>query len=138
MLAFHHHAVACVDLPRMEAFYAQVLGLPVLRRWPDGQGGERSLWLGVGEGFLALERAAPNRAVVPMPRPFEELSPGHHLLALRIPLAERATWRSRLEAAGALVERESPYSLFFRDPEGNRLALSHHPDAVVAQPGSGG
>ena len=54
----HHIAVKVADLARAESFYVELLGLPVLRRWPmpDGKG-ERSLWLDLGAGaFLALER----------------------------------------------------------------------------------
>ncbi len=60
MLAFHHVAIQCADLARCERFYREVLGLQVLRRWPREEGGDRSVWLSVGdggEGFLALERA---------------------------------------------------------------------------------
>ena len=41
----HHVALRCADLGRCEAFYREVLGLPVLRRWPDEGGGDRSVWL---------------------------------------------------------------------------------------------
>ena len=42
----HHVAVKVADLTRAEAFYATVLGLSVLRRWPMPDGvGELSLWL---------------------------------------------------------------------------------------------
>src|SRR5688572_20727804 len=58
--AVHHLALLVDDLPAAERFYRDVLGLPVLRRWPDADGGERSVWLDLGGGaFLALERATP-------------------------------------------------------------------------------
>jgi catechol 2,3-dioxygenase-like lactoylglutathione lyase family enzyme len=72
--------------------------------------------------FLAIERAAtlaPTRA---------DDAPGHHCVALKIAEKERAEWRERLETAGHPVERESPYSMYFRDPDGNLLALSHYPE----------
>jgi glyoxylase I family protein len=79
---FHHLAIRCGDLGGCERFYREVLGLAVLRRWPAPQGGDRSVWLAVGDGFLALERAGGPAA-----------EPGSE-----------------------------------RDPEGNRVGLSHWPD----------
>ncbi|MES1172275.1 MAG: VOC family protein [Bacteroidota bacterium] len=134
----HHFAIKVRDLPAAERFYREVLGLAVQKRWPaaGGGGGDRSVWLSTGDGagtFLALEVAtdprAPDRADHAEGEP-----PGHHLLALRIPLAQRARWEERLAAAGVPVSHRSPYTIYFTDPEGNRLGLSHHPDPDPAGP----
>jgi catechol 2,3-dioxygenase-like lactoylglutathione lyase family enzyme len=123
-LGLHHVAIQCHDLERCERFYREVLGLPVLRRWPREGGGDRSVWLAAGEGFLALERAdAP-----PEPGAWRDGRSGLHLLALRIGPGERAAWRARLAARGAEVVHETRWTLYVRDPEGNRVGLSHHPD----------
>lgn len=61
--------------------------------------------------------------------------PGWHLLALTISAADRNDWRTRLAAAGIPITGESAYSLYFSDPEGNRLALSHYPAQAGAAPG---
>ncbi len=129
MLRFHHQALQVVDLPAMERFYRSLFELPVLQRWPDGAGGDRSVWLGLEQGFLALEKAPPGSAVPPR-GDFGDGRVGLYVLALRIELADRARWESRLSAAGVAIERRTAFSLFFRDPEGNRLAVSHHPAAV--------
>lgn len=124
-LPMHHLAVVVRDLDRAEAFYAGVLGLPVVQRWADAAGAPRSVWLGLGGGgFLAVERAAADG-----PTRTDE-APGWHCVALGIAAGERAAWRGRIEAAGARVERESPYSMYVRDPEGNLVALSHYPQAA--------
>jgi glyoxylase I family protein len=123
-LTFHHLAVQVRDLEGCERFYREVLGLPVLRRWPDGSGRDRAVWLGVEGGFLALERAGSG----PEPRPFRDGRPGLHLLALRIPVSERAAWEARFAAGGVQVAHRTRWTLYLRDPEGNRLGLSHHPD----------
>lgn len=126
----HHLAIQCVDLARCERFYADVLGLRVLRRWPreDGETGDRSVWLATGDDplapFIALERA--DRA--PDERPWRHGAPGFHLVALRIPPSERRMWEERLSAAGVEVVHRSRWTLYVRDPEGNRIGLSHHPD----------
>ncbi len=133
MLSFHHVAIQCADLRRCERFYREVLGLPVLRRWPlPGEGeGDRSVWLEVGEGpgFLALERADPADPTGPEAeaRPWRDGQPGLHLLALRIAPGERRTWEQRLERAGVPVVHRTRWTIYFRDPEGNRIGLSHHP-----------
>lgn len=132
---FHHFAIQVRDLPAAERFYAGLLGLRVLRRWPcsdeqraAGRGGERSLWLALGAaeagGFLALEACEGE----PAPAPFRDGRPGLHLLALRIGAGERAAWEARLAAAGVEVVHRSPFTLYVRDPEGNRVGLSHWPD----------
>ncbi|KYF78565.1 lactoylglutathione lyase [Sorangium cellulosum] len=123
-LSVHHLAVVVRDLERAEGFYAGVLGLPVVRRWTDEAGAPRSVWLELGGGaFLAVERAAaagPTRA---------DEAPGWHCVALGIGPSERAAWRRRLVEAGVAIERESAYSMYARDPEGNLVALSHYPHA---------
>jgi catechol 2,3-dioxygenase-like lactoylglutathione lyase family enzyme len=125
VLAFHHVAIQCADLERCERFYRGVLGLQVLRRWPRAEGGDRSVWLSVGSGeeFLALERADEQPEV----RPWRDGKPGLHLFALRIPAAERGAWEDRLDAAGVLVVHRTRWTIYFHDPEGNRIGLTHHP-----------
>jgi glyoxylase I family protein len=115
----HHVAILVTDLERAEAFYAGVLGLPVIRR-AEG----RSFWVGAPDenAFLAVEKAEP-QAVAAARLP---------CLALTISAAERETWRARLGAAGVALDRdkETPHTIYFRDPDGNVVALSHWPDPV--------
>jgi glyoxylase I family protein len=120
----HHVAVKVVDLTRAEGFYVGVLGLPVLRRWPAANGkGERSLWLDLGEGaFLALECATET-----LPVKSEEAS-GIHLVALQISRSERAAWIAKLTQSGHPVYQQTDYTLYVRDPEANRIGLSHWPE----------
>jgi catechol 2,3-dioxygenase-like lactoylglutathione lyase family enzyme len=127
-LAVHHLAVTVRDLDRAEAFYTSLLGLPVLRRWDDAAGAPRSVWLGLAGGaFLAVEKAAADAPLAAREPP----PPGWHCVVLGIPRAEREAWCAKLAAAGVAVERETAYTLFVRDPEGNLLGLSHWPDAAA-------
>jgi len=88
--------------------------------------------VGEGEaGFLALERAE----ATPAPRLWRDGAAGLHLLALRIAPEERRTWEDRLEAAGVLVVHRTRWTIYFHDPEGNRIGLSHHPHDVADQGG---
>jgi catechol 2,3-dioxygenase-like lactoylglutathione lyase family enzyme len=114
----NHLAVVVTDLGRAEAFYRGFLGLEVVRR-QEG----RSIWLGLDAGaFLAVELATaaePRRA---------DDAPGWHCVALTIPRSDRELWRARAAQAGLAIERESPYTLYLRDPDGNLVALSHYPE----------
>ena len=125
MPALHHVAVQGADLEVCERFYPGVLGLAVLRRWPREGGGDRSVWLGLdGGGFLALERAEQAAEQ----GPWRDGRAGLHLVALRIAPGERAGWEARLGAAGVEVVHRTRWTLYLRDPEGNRVGLSHHPE----------
>jgi len=128
-LGVHHLAVVVRDLDRAEAFYAGVLGLDVDRRWADDAGAPRSVWLTLGGGaFLAIE-LGPRTAAIPDP-PVSPATdpPGWHCVAFGIAPDEREGFRARLAAAGFPVERETAYTLYARDPEGNLVGLSHHPE----------
>jgi glyoxylase I family protein len=124
----HHLAIQVKDLPGAVRFYADVLGLKVVRRWPreDGGAGERSVWLSVGEGeeFIALETCDVDRPATP----FRDPHGGLHLLALRISAQERHGWERRLEDLGVEVVHRTRWTVYLRDPEGNRIGLSHYPD----------
>lgn len=139
----HHLAIKVRDLAAAERFYAGVLGLRVARRWPAADGaGERSLWLDLGaagDTFLALETLTASAALDvdaaaarsgALPSPSGE-RPGHHLVALRIGRDQRSAWEARLTGAGVTISHRSDYTIYFTDPEGNRLGLSHYPDRAT-------
>jgi catechol 2,3-dioxygenase-like lactoylglutathione lyase family enzyme len=123
-LRLHHIALKVSDLATAEAFYSGVLGLPVLRRWPSADGnGERSLWLELGgDAFLALEKAGCDGA------PKTDNAPGFDLVALHIGAHERAVWIAKLARMGFPIYDQTPYTIYIRDPEGNRVGLSHWPN----------
>jgi glyoxylase I family protein len=128
-LSYHHVAIQCADLARCEAFYREVLGLDVLRRWPREGGGDRSVWLSLGEGFLALEHAAEP----PEQREWRDEKAGLHLVALQIAPGERRSWEDRLDEAGILVVHRTRWTIYFHDPEGNRIGLTHYPHDLHEQ-----
>lgn len=122
----HHLAIAVRDLVATTEFYENVLGLPVARRWPATDGGDqdRSVWLDLGDGaFLALERTTGEAARR------DDQTPGFQMVALRIPRAARADWEARLAAAGVAVVHRTAHTIYLHDPEGNRVGLSHWPEA---------
>ena len=109
-MRIHHVAMRTHDLPRLEEFYAGVLGLRLLRR-DDARG---SVWLDLDGAVLMLERAAPGEPDVP--------PTSHELLALAIEADSREAFRARVA-----VEAETTHTLYFRDPDGRRVALSSYP-----------
>lgn len=124
----HHLAVVVANVEDAARFYVNVLGLREIRRWNDAEGQLRSIWCALGgDAFLAIERAAtagPRR---------DDAAPGFHCIALGIRPDERTPWRKRCADAGVDVFRESPYTLYVRDPEGNIVGLSHFPNAAIGE-----
>lgn len=123
VVGLSHAAVVVSDLAPAERFYMELLGLRLLTRHADAAGRPRSLWVALeGEAFLAIElgdEQAARRA---------DAGAGHHCLALRITAEEREAWRARLAEHGVRVERESDFTMYFRDPDGSLVALSHWPE----------
>jgi len=122
---FHHVAIQARDVERVTAFYRDLLGFPELTRHQRPDGSLRSIWVGVpGGSFLAIEAVsgAPEQA------PFRHERPGLLMLAFRIPRASREPAVQAFARAGIALEHETRWTIYVRDPEGNRIALSHHPE----------
>jgi catechol 2,3-dioxygenase-like lactoylglutathione lyase family enzyme len=122
---FHHVAIQARDVERVTAFYRDLLGFPELTRHFRPDGSLRSIWVGVpGGAFLAIEAVEGE----PEQTPFRHERPGLLMLAFRIPRAERAAAVQAFLRAGVHLEHETRWTFYVRDPEGNRVALSHHPE----------
>jgi len=121
---FHHVALFATDVERVAAFYREVLGLPELARYHHPDGRLRSIWVGVraggesADGFLAIEAVDDSGGAV---------GRGFAMVALAIASEVRDQVRDALVARGLLIERETQFTLYVRDPEGNLVGLSHHP-----------
>lgn len=125
----HHMAVQCHDLPAMALFYEKVLRLKVERRWPGEDGADRSVWLRSGNSVIALEQCA----LTPDPDEWQSDEPGLHLLALEIAWQNRETWLKWLTHKEVTPVFESAWTIYVRDPEGNRVGLSHFPFTADGQ-----
>jgi catechol 2,3-dioxygenase-like lactoylglutathione lyase family enzyme len=99
------------DLARLERFYVDVLGLAVARR-DDARG---SVWLKAGSAVIMLESAEEGEPAV--------LGGSQELLAFAVD--DKEPWRARVA-----VEAETAHTLYFRDPDGRRIAVS----AYVLEP----
>jgi catechol-2,3-dioxygenase len=94
-------------------FYAQTLGLEVVKR----EAGR--IWLRAGEVVLMLEITGEGEPPIdPQTR---------ELVAFAVEPAEREAWAARLEAAGITIEDRTAHTLYFRDPDGRRIAVSSYP-----------
>jgi glyoxylase I family protein len=110
---FHHVAIVVRDVERVAAFYSTVLELPVQARHLTPDGALRSIWLEVSPGnFLAIEQGEP----------------AHSIVALRIARSERAQWLAQLKRHGVDIDKQSRFTVYVKDPAGNLVGLSHHPE----------
>lgn len=117
LLTPHHIAIKTDAVETLARFYADVLGLPHLKTWESEDGAVRSIWLLCGTMIVMFERA---------PSGIRSEDAGLHLLAFQIPTTERTRWKTYLGEHNVKITGETEYSLYFEDPDGNRLALSHY------------
>jgi len=121
----HHVAVQVTQVEPMVSFYRHVVGLDEQVRHLRPDGTLRSVWMAVPDGsFLALEACEGTVK----PDAFRRPDPGFLLLAFRIGRTEREKWISHFAGKGVEVVHQTRFSFYIRDPEGNRLAFSHHPE----------
>lgn len=114
MVALHHLAFRTAHVAQLSAFYEAWLGLVRVRE------SERSVWLGLAGAVLMIERAEPGE---PAPQ-----AGSLELFAVRFTAEERAALRARLVEAG-MLEAETPHTVYFRDPDGRRVAASSAPES---------
>ncbi len=129
----HHLALLVFDIPRAQTFYADVLGLPVLKKWLRDDQSLRSVWMDLGHGrFLALEQAESedSSSSIPTIQPFQQKDSGWHLFALTIEVKDREIWKDHFRRNEIPIVHESAYTIYIQDPEGNRLGLSHYPESA--------
>jgi catechol 2,3-dioxygenase-like lactoylglutathione lyase family enzyme len=115
----YHDGSEAADIER---FYRDLLGLPLVARWPDGMA------FRVARGVLLLfdrerlaERSGPISA-------HGTSGPGHGCL-LAAGDDEYQAWRQRLEDAGVEITHEHEWgskrrSFYFADPAGNLLEVA--------------
>lgn len=107
----HHLALRTRHVDRLVRFYREVLELPL---WPQQAG--NGVWLALDGAVLMIERASDDE---PAPSP-----DSRELLALSAPEGDLLRARAHLAQHGVSVEAETAHTLYFRDPDGRRLALS--------------
>lgn len=136
MSLLHHIALGVAEVEEIAAFYREVFGLKECTRHLYEDGGLRSIWLDMGGPILMIEHAqslegqpgeVATRRVL---QPGDSVGEGLFLLTFAVAdAAARRAVEQRAEAAGHAIESRSDFSSYFRDPEGNRVAVSHYPVA---------
>lgn len=121
-LKIHHIALKTKNVESLSDFYSTVLGLEERDRHFFPSGELRSVWFRLGHSILMIEHLEADSAKKTSSA--ESDLPGWHLLSLTIPSTRRKEWKSKLEKQGIAIQKESDFSLYFLDPEGNRLALT--------------
>ena len=117
----HHLALGARDVERVAAFYHDLLGLREVCRHHEPGGALRSIWLDLGGPVLMIEQTEePARRV-------QGVGAGPFLLALAAAPSERRVLEKSLGASGFPVDSRTEHTIYFRDPEGNRVALSNYP-----------
>ena len=118
----HHIALGAHDVEEVARFYRDIFDLDELDRHLYDSGQVRSIWLDLEGAILMVEHTdQPARRV-------HGIGHGPFLLAFRV---DGATECERIEKSvqerGAHIEARTEHTSYFRDPEGNRVAVSHFP-----------
>lgn len=114
MASLHHLALRTHDVERLLAFYLRWFGLRVQRDQRP-----RSVWLALEPGSVLMIERAELKEPMPAEGSLE-------LIAFALSIGERVRLREALVAA-SLLEGETEHTLYFRDPDGRRVAVSSYP-----------
>jgi catechol 2,3-dioxygenase-like lactoylglutathione lyase family enzyme len=117
----HHVAIGAHDVHRVAEFYRRAFDLPERARHLEPDGRLRSVWLDASGVILMIEASGA------LERRVEGIGAGPFLLAFEVPSEQHREIEERLEALGAELEQRTEFSSYTRDPEGNRVAISHYP-----------
>lgn len=124
MLSVHHIALKTKNVEKLAEFYESLFSFHKIKDHFDEQGKLRSIWLKVESIILMIERQDESYIKVDSPS-------GLFLMSFKIEESEKESWRIRLAQNQVSVEEESNCTLYFRDLDGNRLALSHYPTPQI-------
>jgi catechol 2,3-dioxygenase-like lactoylglutathione lyase family enzyme len=117
-MRIHHLAFRTADLGRLERFYADAIGLPVVQRTEA-----RSVWLDGGGTIVMLELREDGE-----PPP---VAGSKELVAFAVAPDARALITERLARHGVSIEAATDFTLYVRDPDGRRIGLSSYPAPLV-------
>jgi catechol 2,3-dioxygenase-like lactoylglutathione lyase family enzyme len=110
------------DAEEIETFYSQLLGLPLVSRWPGGMG------FRIGDGMLLLfDRAELAGREGPIAA-HGSTGPGHACLVTKT-REQYDDWKRRLAEVGVELTHEHRWgderlSVYFHDPAGNLLEIA--------------
>lgn len=120
-MKLHHIALGATDVARVAAFYKDLFSLPEIERFDHEDGRLRSIWLDMDGVVLMVEQTAEGR------RKVEGIGAGPFLLAFEVASSEYDAFRRALADRLIDIEDQTDFTTYFRDPEGNRVAISRYP-----------
>jgi len=133
MGCLHHIALGAANVEKLAAFYREIFDLEERTRHHYEGGKLRSIWLDMGGPILMIEHAKSLEGVRKEVATKARLQPsnavGEGVFLLTFTAADAAARRAveaRAERAGQPIESRTEFSSYFRDPEGNRVAVSHY------------
>ena len=128
-LSFSHMGIYVADLARMEDFYTRVLGFAVTDR---GELGELTIV------FLSLDPREHHQIILATGRRDAAFNPINQISFRLAELAGLKAMARRLQDEGAKdispISHGNALSVYFRDPEGNRLEIFIDTPWYVRQP----
>ncbi len=114
MRGLSHLAFRSGQVDRVVDFYAEVFGLPVVRRGPD------RAWLSLGPGsVLMIEARGPDEPEVP--------DGSMEFFAVATDPEGLEALVSRCAARGLAIEHRTAWTVYLRDPDGRRVGASCYP-----------
>ena len=114
----HHLVLRSPDPAALAVFYTGALGLPERRRADDAEG-LFSVWLDIGETILMIERGQR--------RSRDEGGDGLFVTAAA---GSGEGWLTSWAGVGIAAEGRTTYTLYARDPDGNRFGVSSFPQGL--------
>ena len=112
-ICIHHLALRTSDLARLTDFYERAVGLAPAVEKPNG-----SRWFALGTAWLMIEqRAVGEPALAPDSMEF---------LAFTTTPQGKTEALERLAECGVTLEAQTAFTIYFRDPDGRRIGLSHY------------
>jgi catechol 2,3-dioxygenase-like lactoylglutathione lyase family enzyme len=125
--ALHHLALGTRDVAKIARFYCDVLELVEVARHVHADGSLRAIWLEMSGALLMIELSEEP------PRHVHGIGSGLFLLALSASREEQTRLEAKLASAGAAIEARTEWTVYSRDPDGNRIALSAYPLESLAE-----
>jgi catechol 2,3-dioxygenase-like lactoylglutathione lyase family enzyme len=122
-MRIHHIALRTRDLPRLQDFYLEALGLE-----PSSVRGS-GVWLQAGEAMVMLDEAEESEPDVP--------EGSRELVAFAVEPGQLPAFEARLARHGVAIEARTRHTLYFRDPDGRRVGVSQYRPADSAGSGVG-
>lgn len=123
MTILHHLALGARDVRALADFYRDVFELDEVCEHRREDGSLRSVWLKLESGVLMIEHLETQGA----PKRHEGIAPGVFLLAFGVSEQDLPRYEARLEERGLSIESRTKHTVYARDPEENRVALSTYP-----------